>query len=635
MGVKFKRPFTRAMHFDFHTMPGHTKLMQGFDAEAFADKLQENHVKYINFTARCNIGFSYYDTKVGKKYPGLQRDLLKEVIDACHKRDIGVTAYLNAGLNHEAMIEHLDWCRVDKNGRVYQDDKVNNFFRMVCYNSGYGNHLLEEIKEIAAYDVDGIFCDCMVLRGGCYCPACTRDMITKGIDIHDENAAIAYQNQLRKDFAKRIKGVVNKDVRLFFNSNWVDGYTTHAEIECLSSSMQWGRDFFYATAPYARTRIDELVYMSGRFQCSWGDFGGITNLASMQGDLYDAMLNGYELSFGDHLHPIDGLEDEVIERVGKVFAEQMLYEPYIKGAKAVVEVGVLVADIDHYDAWPYQQGIARMFCELKIPYNFYNEYGDFSKMKLMVIPQKTVLSENLKQKLKDFRDNGGKMLFCGDALDVAKELGCCDYVDVVGADTSDNAYFLTKDSNMRWAIYKPKKLMKNVSGEETAKYVGNIFNFEYDGLHAYFYRPQGKVTDYSVAVTDGDTACVCFDVFIAYKEMCLTEHKKLISDLINRLLPRKFIEVDGLPASAIIGVTETAEHRIVHVKTTYAEIRNGRGIIEDHTWHPGANVSMEGEYQVSVLPSCESVGSCSKDGRTVFNTGNIIGYKAFLLKKIK
>jgi hypothetical protein len=101
------------------------------------------------------------------------------------------------------------------------------------------------------------------------------------------------------------------------------------------------------------------------------------------------------------------------------------------------------------------------------------------------------------------------------------------------------------------------------------------------------------------------------------------------------LLPRKFIEVDGLPASAIIGVTETAEHRIVHVKTTYAEIRNGRGIIEDHTWHPGANVSMEGEYQVSVLPSCESVGSCSKDGRTVFNTGNIIGYKAFLLKKIK
>jgi hypothetical protein len=74
MGVKFKRPFTRAMHFDFHTMPGHTKLMQGFDAEAFADKLQENHVKYINFTARCNIGFSYYDTKVGKKYPGLQRD---------------------------------------------------------------------------------------------------------------------------------------------------------------------------------------------------------------------------------------------------------------------------------------------------------------------------------------------------------------------------------------------------------------------------------------------------------------------------------------------------------------------------------------------------------------------------------
>lgn len=628
-----RREFCRAMHFDFHTMPGHEGLLENFDADAFAEKLQANHVKYINFTARCNIGFSYYDTKVGKKYPGLKRDLLKEVIEACHKRDIGVTAYINAGLNHEAMIEHLDWCRVDKNGRVYKDNKADNFFRMVCYNSGYGNHLLEEIKEIATYDVDGIFCDCMILRSGCYCPACTRDMLAKGIDITDETATIAYQNYLRKDFAKRIKDVVKKDVRLFFNSNWVDGYTTHAEIECLSSSIEWGRDFFYATAPYGRTRVDELVFMSGRFQDSWGDFGGITNLASMQGDLYDAMLNGYQLSFGDHLHPIDGLEDEVIDRVGKVFAEQLLYEPYIKGAKAVVEVGVLVADIDHYDAQPYQQGVARMLCELKIPYNFYNEYGDFSKMKLLIVPQKTVLTEQLKAKIRQFRENGGKMLFCGDGLDVAKELGLCGYMEIVGEDTSDNAYFLTEDNNMRWAMYKPKKLMKNISGTETAKYVSNIFNLVFDGLHSYFYRPQGKVTDYSVAITDGDTACVCFDVFIAYKEIGLREHKLLVSNLINRLLPKKFIEVTGLPASAIIGVTENEENRIVHVKTTYAEIRNGRGIIEDHTWHPGGSVSVEGVYQVFALPQYEKVDSWGQDGRTIFNTGNILGYKAFCLKK--
>ncbi|MBQ7163726.1 MAG: beta-galactosidase, partial [Clostridia bacterium] len=84
------RKIRRAMHFDFHTSPGISDLFANFNAENFADKLKQNHVEYINFTARCNMGYSYYNTKIGKKYNGLTRDILKEVLDACHKRDIGV-----------------------------------------------------------------------------------------------------------------------------------------------------------------------------------------------------------------------------------------------------------------------------------------------------------------------------------------------------------------------------------------------------------------------------------------------------------------------------------------------------------------------------------------------------------------
>ena len=63
--------FRRALHFDFHTAPGIPNLFADFDAERFADQLVDAHVEYINFTARCNMGFSYYNTKVGKKYAGL------------------------------------------------------------------------------------------------------------------------------------------------------------------------------------------------------------------------------------------------------------------------------------------------------------------------------------------------------------------------------------------------------------------------------------------------------------------------------------------------------------------------------------------------------------------------------------
>lgn len=65
------KPLTRAMHFDCHTCPGVENPFSNFDAEAFAAQLAEMHVEYINFTARCNMGFSYYNTAVGKKYPRL------------------------------------------------------------------------------------------------------------------------------------------------------------------------------------------------------------------------------------------------------------------------------------------------------------------------------------------------------------------------------------------------------------------------------------------------------------------------------------------------------------------------------------------------------------------------------------
>ena len=61
--------FRRALHFDFHTSPGVEHIFGNFDAEHFADQLTEAHIEYVNLAARCNMGYSYYNTRVGKKYP--------------------------------------------------------------------------------------------------------------------------------------------------------------------------------------------------------------------------------------------------------------------------------------------------------------------------------------------------------------------------------------------------------------------------------------------------------------------------------------------------------------------------------------------------------------------------------------
>ena len=102
----------RGIHLDFHTLPGVEDFAAEFDAEKFAQTLEEAGVRYVNAFAKCNLGFCYYNTKIGVKYDPLPQDMLGEMITACHARDIGVTAYLNFGLDHEICRRHRDFCKV-------------------------------------------------------------------------------------------------------------------------------------------------------------------------------------------------------------------------------------------------------------------------------------------------------------------------------------------------------------------------------------------------------------------------------------------------------------------------------------------------------------------------------------------
>ena len=84
----------RAIHLDFHTMPGIYDVGRDFNADDFAQTLAKAEVDYITVFARCNLGFAYYPTKIGTIHPGLkQKDLLGPMVSACHKRGIRVAAF--------------------------------------------------------------------------------------------------------------------------------------------------------------------------------------------------------------------------------------------------------------------------------------------------------------------------------------------------------------------------------------------------------------------------------------------------------------------------------------------------------------------------------------------------------------
>ena len=633
------KKFNRALHFDFHTSPGIKNILENFDAEKFTEQLKNAHIEYVNLTARCNMGFSYYNTKVGKKYPGLNdRDPFKEMLDACHKRGIGVSAYLNLGIDHEMAADNPNWLKMDKEGNIYKENKKNSFFRAMCHNTPYRQHFIEEVKELCSYDIDGLFCDCFVLKE-CFCPACIKDMAKRGVDANDEKAVLSYQHAIRREVVEEILSALDEKrgkIKVYFNdTSRKIGFHTHAEIECLTTSNQ-GFDFFNSMSAYTRTIYEDRVYMSARFQNSWGDFGGLKPLASMQNDLYDAMMNGFALSFGDHLHPVDGFENRVASAIKTVMEEKIKYEPYVKDANNVVEIGVIIHSNDYASTLPYfVKGVARMLKELKLTYNVYDEEGAFDtdNLKLLIVNENENFDNTFKNKLSNYIKNGGKVIFTASAIDLGKEIGALDYIGEPIIDERDNAYYLTSESDMRIAMYNPSRIIKNINGKELCKYVSNVVNFIWDGRHSYRYRPQGEKTEYSAVVINENTACICFDVFTAYADNFLIDHRDLFEKVINELLPERLIVSTNMPKTATVSLTKNDAHTVLHIKSTYPEHKGTRGIIEEHNYMKSATVSLLGEYgEIYSLPDLTKLNSKIDNNRTYFETGDILGYKAFLLK---
>ncbi len=621
----------RAIHFDFHTMPGIEDFGENFSPEEFAQEMEKANVDYVNFFARCNLGFSYYPTKIGTPYPFMKGNLLGDVVSALKKRNIGVTAYINGGLNHNLMIEKPGIMKISKDGNSYTNPHENmNFFRTPCFNSEYREHLLKEIKEVLEFEPDGIFIDCLIPRS-CYCPKCIEKMNRAGIDISDDKAVWDFAVETVRGVMKEIRKIVPLDKRLYLNSfPYEDIYEmeSHAELECLPTDPgDWGYDYIAAVAPYHRMFTNDRVYMTGAFVGSWGDFGGKKTKSALENDVFDALLYGYVPSVGDHLHPRDGINKRLYNDIGEIYARVKELEKWNDGSIQLCDVAILRNKIKNSTVripmTSSDKGAARMLSELKICYDIINEDMDFSKYKLLVLPDCIEITEKLQKKLEEY---GGAILSSGKSY---KDGSVWDYFSAYSDNNTDGYYCFEGEV---YGQYEPSIKMK--SEYSISEYIEPYFKRQFDGLHAYFYNPPNKMAGFSAVALKGNRAHVCFNVFSAYLGYGAIFHKELIKNIIDTLLPQKLIEADKMPSFARVSLMKCDEGNVLHVKATHPEHRGERGIIEEHTvLKAGTIISVLGEYEnVFTLPEMAKLESEVSGGRTHITLPEICGYKSFLVK---
>ena len=640
------------LFFDNHTMQACPDVGHKFDAELFADSVKEIGAELVGFPAKCNQGFCYYDTKIGIRHPSMKpgHDYFGDLVAACRKRDIKVTAYLNCGLSNEDGVRHPDWCQIGKNGEFFHPEVMHSmitpYARIMCINSPYRQYILSLIKEVKEkYPVSGFLLDSFNAFP-CYCRHCVEGMRKLGMDPENDKDAEEYAILSAKSLAQEISDIVQprKDDLLMYclglSARDNLKYGSYLECECLPTYPNWGYDALPLRSRYLRTVAkDEPVFnMTGRFY-AWGDFGSLRTAAAVEYDLFLGRANGMRPNIGDHIHPSGLYHRGIVDRLKEIYATVKQYDPWYRDAANPVDMAILFSG---GLATNSMKMAVRMLSELKMQFDCVDPLNDWSKYKVLVLPDDILLTDELQAKIAEFLKSGGKILATGESgLDPEKKQFCFEKewgVKFRKEKTFNPAYFtMTGDYK---DLIPALPLSVNSDCMETEALPGTIvagnivapyYDHQWDGVYSYFYTPPNGVTDLPFVTFTDQVAYCSGKLFDGYNTAASVELRDICKAMIGHLLADPMLKIEsGLPSFGRAIVSEQPGRLMVHLLNYLPEKRGEMLIVEEalDAFNVKIKLRLDGKAvkRVYLAPNGEEIPFEQNDDHVTFTVPSICGY---------
>jgi hypothetical protein len=586
------------LFYDNHTMPAIPDVGKNFDVETFTDRIKACGVDYLTFHARCNMGMAYYDTKIGIKHPSLEYDLFGRLADACKRKGIALTAYLNGGISSAEGLQHRDWTTLYFDGREYREPRFTPYVRTMCYNSPYRDHLIAMVEEIARnYPVSGFFIDCLQ-NFPCVCPVCIREMKEKGIDWTKEGEVVKFSEfsalRLSKDIYKAATAI-KPDLLIYFNNPGYEeqsAFSTYFEVECLPAGA-WGYEYLPVLSHYVRTLgTMPVLNMTGRFY-DWGDFGGLRPEAAIKSELLYGLANGMRPNIGGHFHPRGDINNAVFDRIEKIYKELQTMEPWFDHAKNLTEIAVVYPKpIQNIRGDRQLRSTVRMLSELKQQFDVVTTFSDWDKYKILVIPDDVLFDEEVARRVKAHIAAGKAVISSGNSgLDTDKSHFVLEQewgVKYIGENEFDPAYFTVgKNFNsqlpgMPLSLYATGVDVKPLPGTDVeANLINPYFNRHWDGEYAFYYNPPDQVTEKPALTVNGNVAHFSHRIFSGYADKASVELRTVFSNVLDRYLSIPLFKSGDLPSFARVFVTEQPGRRMIHLLSYVPEKRGYTEMIEE------------------------------------------------------
>ncbi|MGB8352828.1 MAG: alpha-amylase family protein, partial [Chthoniobacteraceae bacterium] len=428
----------RQIHLDFHTSPFIPDVASEFDAGELARTFRKAHVNSVTIFAKCHHGMCYYPTRTGVQHPALAgRDLLGEQIEALHREGIRCPIYTTVVWEEDVAQKHPEWRQLTKEGAfagwttsANQKDvqpgmwKFNNFL-----HPDYQDYIEAHVRELCAnYEIDGLFFDILFfVPNACWSESSVRFREKHGFLNDDAGTFDRFQGAAQSVFVKKFTRLVRglkPQAGIFYNAqneSNIDagvgpraraGEVTHFEIESLPSGF-WGYYHFPRMARQQSHWGKFWFGMTGRFQKMWGDFGGIKPQAALEFECFRSQALGGGNSVGDQLPPRGVPDPAAYALIGAVYAQCAEAEPFYEGSQALPQIGIFSAGYPGFDgntAGKSEEGAVQMCEETHYDAAVLDSLDKLDAFDLLILPDTTVVTPGLKNKLQTFYKNGGSFL---------------------------------------------------------------------------------------------------------------------------------------------------------------------------------------------------------------------------------
>jgi hypothetical protein len=616
----------------------------------------------------------YYDSKAFPSlvHPSLQeKKLLEKQIQVCHAHDIRVPIYTTIQWDYYTSQRHPEWCCLTAEGGLVDNCESRSshvyepgFYRTLCVNSPYRDFLKQHIKDIYSVvgpeNVDGFFLD-IVNVVDCSCQHCVSDMVKKGYNPEMKKERIEYARQMiasfKEDFSNYIRSF-KSDVSIFYNAGHInhqsidaaDAYS-HWELESLPSGL-WGYSHFTNTIRFARTTGKECLAQTGKFHTMWGDFHSFKNREALEYECFRMLAYNAKCLIGDQLNPDGKLSPEVYKLIGSVYEQIESREPWCKKATPLVELAVFTPESLESIAGcggvvpETVNGCCTMLDELGYLFDIVEVRSDWSKYKLVILPDTVLCDEILTEKIQDYIKQGGNVLATGDStLDANKEHFMIPEFGItyVGKEDRWPSFIMPNDilgkslPNTEHVMYLQGNRVEPDQATGILDTIMPYFSRTWEHFCSHRHTPSSSQLGTPAAIKSDATIYFSHPIFTIYDKLHPNWCKEIVKDALKQFLKDQIVETNG-PTTMVVTLNEQkAENRYVLHALHYVPIKNSQELYTIEDVIPLHDITFSLQVQekvtsVTLVPEGKNLDYTINNGRIEFTIPRIDGHAMVALQ---